>query len=109
MRISDWSSDVCSSDLLDGLVVPEGIDAELGVDAILEDGDLEREVAVAQHPPAMRATLIFAGCRLGSGPLLGGGAVPAGRDRQSVGEGQGVSVRGDLGGRRILKKKNIIK
>src|SRR3546814_5948803 len=85
MRISDWSSDVCSSDLLDGLVVPEGIDAELGVDAILEDGDLEREVAVAQHPPAMRATLIFAGCRLGFGPLLGGGAVAAGREQ---GEGE---------------------
>src|SRR3546814_10351788 len=27
MRISDWSSDVCSSDLLDGLVAGEDVDA----------------------------------------------------------------------------------
>src|SRR3546814_13926177 len=31
--------------------------------------------------------------------------VAAGEDRKSVVEGQSVSVRGDLGGRRIIKKK----
>src|SRR3546814_19801042 len=34
-----------------------------------------------------------------------GTAVPASRDRKSVGAGKSVSVRGDPGGRRFLKKK----
>src|SRR3546814_16595743 len=36
------------------------------------------------------------------------GATPRAGDRKSVGSGKGVSVRVDLGGRRILKKKTKI-
>src|SRR3546814_8566353 len=66
MRISDWSSDVCSSDLL-------------------------------EHPvpdPAL--------CPAAEAPVH---ILPV-ADRKSVVSGKSVSVRVDLGGRRIIKKKN---
>src|SRR3546814_18271630 len=76
MRISDWSSDVCSSDLrasglLEGRVarVPEG----------------RRRGPADLHPG-----------------LAGG---EPGADRKSVVSGTSVSVRVDLGGRRIIKTK----
>src|SRR3546814_18793076 len=71
MRISDWSSDVCSSDLR----------------AVRRaDGGLR---APAEGPAApWRAPL----------------SSPVRRDRKSVGEGKSVSVRVDLGGRRLIKK-----
>src|SRR3546814_17374229 len=71
MRISDWSSDVCSSDL-------EHRPAERPADA----GD------AADHPS------LFADD--------GGG----GPDRKSVVKGKSVSVRVDLGGRRVIKNKS---
>src|SRR3546814_3495325 len=76
MRISDWSSDVCSSDLV------------LGVDAAF-DGVAAKLDLVLRH--AQR----FAG---GHPDQIG---------RASC-RGKSVSVRVDLGGRRIIKKKNII-
>src|SRR3546814_17882572 len=77
MRISDWSSDVCSSDLtaLGSLDFMESIDCYRNettrfADFILpQTGSLEHE------------------------------------DRKSVVEGKSVSVRVDLGGSRIIKKK----
>src|SRR3546814_19302012 len=103
MRISDWSSDVCSSDL-----VP------------LHSVTLERRARSSSSARASPA----GGCRgpwrqiwpPGSGlsstiptetPLLAATCAadrPAG-ERKSVAEGKGVSVRVDLGGRRSLKKK----
>src|SRR3546814_9394535 len=47
MRISDWSSDVCSSDLLDPELV-EGIDAKqhgIGENAMLVEGDQRAQAA----------------------------------------------------------------
>src|SRR3546814_13099343 len=44
-------------------------------------------------------------CEAADPPLAGPGRA-ADRDRKSVGEGKGGSVRLDRGGRRILKKKN---
>src|SRR3546814_2640320 len=83
MRISDWSSDVCSSDLIRQLLLAEAerlaidpgerLDAQgrpLAADDAKIDALLEREV----------------------------------RDRKSVVSGKSVSVRVDLGGRRIIKK-----
>src|SRR3546814_2777671 len=74
MRISDWSSDVCSSDLGDDAAahrVPEGRQHE---QRRADDERRDRDPQID-------------------------------RDRKSVVEGKSVSVRVDLGGRRIIKKK----
>src|SRR3546814_17383890 len=73
MRISDWSSDVCSSDLI-----------------------------------ASRAA---ARCRDAAGGNAAGRgwcSTIQGIDRKSVVKGKSVSVRVDLGGRRIIKKKKEV-
>src|SRR3546814_9085077 len=93
MRISDWSSDVCSSDLR------------------------RRTVAAAaglQRPPRAAVRLLHAGHPDEHGglhpgqsePVRPGGARGAGRqpDRKSVVEGKTVSVGVDLGGRSNIKK-----
>src|SRR3546814_20015869 len=96
MRISDWSSDVCSSDLA-GLAVHQGVD---GVD--------ELQVLVQQHAADQRALLPARqadGRRRLHHPAAGF-HVPVGRkDRQGVVEGKSGSERVDLGGGRIIKKK----
>src|SRR3546814_12504951 len=90
MRISDWSSDVCSSDL---------------VDDALDDGGCFGKRYDAGNP--------------GEFPRIshGDGVAVLGKvkdndaddhrtiDRKSVVLGESVSVRVDLGGRRIIKKK----
>src|SRR3546814_4708980 len=74
VRISDWSSDVCSSDL------------------VLQE--LDRELEQAAHS-------------LGASPATTFRRVvfPNILDRKSVVEGKSVSVRVDLGGRRLSKTK----
>src|SRR3546814_19048081 len=85
MRISDWSSDVCSSDL--GAPRIEFNHAKaLGVlDPVAEDRGA-------------------AGCLHRALELLGE-ALAMEVDLTSVVSGKSVSVRVDLGGRRIIKKK----
>src|SRR3546814_18343905 len=83
MRISDWSSDVCSSDLLDALHDPQHVGH-----AILE----MLAFAVIAQPHHRRAIARQLVRRRPSG------------DRKSVVQGQSVSVRVDHGGRRISKK-----
>src|SRR3546814_18205805 len=83
MRISDWSSDVCSSDLY-----ARGVRAERGRATRRAGCFRTRDRRSAPRPHwgvarARRAT----------------------RDRKSVVSGKSVSVRVDLGGRRIIKKK----
>src|SRR3546814_10937129 len=75
MRISDWSSDVCSSDL-GRAARPTAPGRARG-----RPGRRARR-AGRRRPRACRA------------------------DRKSVVKGKSVSVRVDLGGRRIIKKKN---
>src|SRR3546814_15316542 len=110
MRISDWSSDVCSSDLrfkvagldcqneiraLRAAVGPiVGGDDKLSFDTkagLMEvavgDPNLVIDITQAVDATGMRAHLL-----------------PE-RDRKSVVSGKSVSVRVDLGGRRILKQK----
>src|SRR3546814_17841936 len=117
MRISDWSSDVCSSDLL-----------------LLDQGDTLRHLslrqggerlAVEKHAAVSRPA--DAGKQFQQGRFSGsvGSDQPKGLarahgeidarddreaarrpDRKSVVEGKSVSVRVDLGGSRIIKKKN---
>src|SRR3546814_20469094 len=79
MRISDWSSDVCSSDL------HERNRCEVHLFYLLSSSGRR---AVAED----RAALAH--------------IIHEWRDRKSVVKGKSVSVRVDLGGRRIIKKKN---
>src|SRR3546814_14851886 len=105
MRISDWSSDVCSSDLGSRLILHEKI----------ADAFLDKFVALARS------------IRIGNpldpntemGPLTSAGhrdrvlsyveVAKQEGDRKSVVKGKSVSVRVDLGGRRVIKKKNMTK
>src|SRR3546814_11433221 len=86
MRISDWSSDVCSSDLLAG----------------------EARYLCPSRPPGCRSPGLAANApasaRRGAGEA-DPRRQPQSGDRKSVGQGKSVSVRVDLGGRRIIKKK----
>src|SRR3546814_13823545 len=91
MRISDWSSDVCSSDLVvthDLAILCETAGAHAFV------------VQTTQHQ-----------CKQCLSNRRGANFSVAGEgcdiDRKSVVEGTSVSVRVDLVGRRIIKKKNI--
>src|SRR3546814_16457637 len=101
MRISDWSSDVCSSDLRHA-----------------RDGDVRRDIRIdaaqclVAHLPArlvQRRRQGVAGADEPARSLLAGpgDAVlpPLPSDRKSAVEGRSVSVRVDLGGRSIIKKK----
>src|SRR3546814_17233660 len=97
MRISDWSSDVCSSDLYRD--TPSA------------------HIPVVQHNVRwiMRHTLVAAFATLTDANRTRGDLMSRGIareqihaiDRKSVVWGKSVSVRVDLGGRRHIKKKNM--
>src|SRR3546814_15399780 len=100
MRISDWSSDVCSSDLRGG-----------GSEIIGETGILVHQCAV-MLPGLLRqcihplAPAVFT--PVGRARAQGGAQYRTGSlDRKSVVSGKSVSVRVDLGGRRIIKQKTV--
>src|SRR3546814_15687490 len=110
MRISDWSSDVCSSDLAPALrhvatstlrsAYRRGLVLHLtNPKAILFFGSLYA-VGVPAGASVETLALVIAAVGLQSLLLFHGYA-----DRKSVVEGKSVSVRVDLGGRRCLKKK----
>src|SRR3546814_7617512 len=85
MRISDWSSDVCSSDL-----------ASI---SRFSAGTLASAMRRASRSDLVARTPVL--------PLSGpSDAGSVARDRKSVVEGKSVSVRVDLGGRRNIKLKN---
>src|SRR3546814_21043548 len=100
MRISDWSSDVCSSDL-PGVFLPRalpgGLAEHLGGWPRQDPAVDGRRRPRARRPPARHA-----------GPGARADDV-VDADRKSVGEGKRVSVRVELGGRRIIKKKTTCK
>src|SRR3546814_16013217 len=83
MRISDWSSDVCSSDLnLNRWYLR--LDFGCGFQAAhVRDFDSPSRRSLGNQRQRLRPS----------------------RDRKSVVSGKSVSVRVDLGGRRIIKKK----
>src|SRR3546814_12800280 len=96
MRISDWSSDVCSSDLSYSfyrtyckLYAIEAQCLPLADDYSIRAADYTAKHAVAP------AGIIFVNPN-----------APTGIERKSVVQGKSVSVRVDLGGRRIMKKPN---
>src|SRR3546814_15321948 len=95
MRISDWSSDVGSSDLRRG---PDHGDGHGRPP--LRTG---RKRAGGRVPGAV-AGAPGGGFRSGPARLVAGRARRDPGDRKSVVWGKRVSVRVDLGGRRIIKK-----
>src|SRR3546814_19550498 len=91
MRISDWSSDVCSSDLL-------------------RPHRRNRIAAVTSQAQALRKSLYRSGAARANGDRPFNTRGPRGKrrgcqERKSVEEGKSGSVRVDLGGRSIIKKK----
>src|SRR3546814_18587329 len=98
MRISDWSSDVCSSDLSRNISI-------ISMRSSGENAFLISRV----KPNTSTDCSTFSSAASSSAPTSV--ALRPKRlstiDRKSVVEGKGVSVRVDLGGRRIINKKNI--
>src|SRR3546814_15943203 len=93
MRISDWSSDVCSSDLRS-----------------YKSTRHNRQSPETTRPPGGGRVALPGGKSVanGRGVLalgLGDHRLDRAGDRKSVVEGKSVLVRVDLGGRRTLKKK----
>src|SRR3546814_17235573 len=92
MRISDWSSDVCSSDLYLALADDPAL-----IRAQIEGGLGRHEDIFGRRPTGVWAPE----CSYRpAGPV----ADPT-LDRTSVVEGKSVSVRVDLGGSRLIKQK----
>src|SRR3546814_15721658 len=92
MRISDWSSDVCSSDLHHN-AGRERFDQHRDVEAEIDDRQIGNHAVGAQHPADRDPDHTRQTAQLQH------------RDRKSVVEGKSVSVRVDRGGRSVVKKK----
>src|SRR3546814_14694430 len=113
MRISDWSSDVCSSDLafrhdnarlgIDQfrqrvkivLVIDEVVRA---IERVLDGSNGVHAASARRARPSSEATIVSTSRIRATRPSPN-------IDRKSVGEGKSVSVRVDIGGSRIIKKK----
>src|SRR3546814_11545161 len=134
MRISDWSSDVCSSDLVGEVVVDQRVVSQVDLGGQLavavgadEEVDVRRALAVAAergeqllgraagrhavaagHDAAKAVAALFVGDDSAAHVerRLLAGRVEV-RERKSVVEGKRVSVRVDIGGCGIIKKKII--
>src|SRR3546814_14835097 len=114
MRISDWSSDVCSSDLTSRISLPQPPSSfalffaprfamEISVLDCFDDNEgLRPGMVVGQRQMDMRAVSRRGHLR----EPFGRSAGQRERDRKSAVSGKSVSVRVDLGGPRIIKKKN---
>src|SRR3546814_20531806 len=114
MRISDWSSDVCSSDLIRHgrqRQAKQQIDGRIKEGRITLIGIEQRDLRRAMDRDHVRRGRMPAQCQLRGRPEaqeIGSerlyDRVEARSDRQSVLEGKRVSARVDLGGGRIRKK-----
>src|SRR3546814_11031488 len=100
MRISDWSSDVCSSDLGAGRA------ADVAMAALLRHvGALDDQGWTALGDTPARPTLKnVRGTAVGAIRTAGLGPGDAG-DRKNGASGKSVAGRVALGGRRIMQKK----
>src|SRR3546814_11425695 len=96
MRISDWSSDVCSSDLVRLIMSSEDVIHSFAVPAFRVKQDVL---------PARTTELWFKATRAGTYHLFCMEFCGADHRSEERRVGKSVSVRVDLGGRRIIKKK----
>src|SRR3546814_15828771 len=110
MRISDWSSDVCASDLASSLAtaLPEASTrqacrARASIASVCSFTRSSWRLPMFQARPALKChsrpsklPIRLSCCHTSQSGV---------RERKSVGWGKSVSVRVDLGGRRIVKKK----
>src|SRR3546814_15045882 len=107
MRISDWSSDVCSSDLKLSLSIKaKEVDEEK--QAMKQYGSSDSGASLGDILGAAireKQQEIQESGGSGAEPEAAGEESGDDRDRKSVVEGKSVSGRVDLGGRRIIKKK----
>src|SRR3546814_18732852 len=104
MRISDWSSDVCSSDLDRFAVVVEPVASFVGgpdPDLVQPAREIGRGADVGADGDDALGDFGGVAGEVEQGAAKGG---RCGRDRQSVVEGKSVSVRVELGGSRSHKK-----
>src|SRR3546814_12301701 len=125
MRISDWSSDVCSSDLATGAIYgPAGaviadvsppekraatfglLGAAFGIGFIIGPGLGGLVATLGPRAPFIAAAILAGLNALAMLFLLPETLDAAPRDRTSDVEGKSVSGRVDSCGRRTLKKKN---
>src|SRR3546814_20856288 len=103
MRISDWSSDVCSSDLALTRAARQRL-ALLGIPsstiAAVERGGRPNNVITVSAPTdgVIKTLGVRAGMTVAAGQTL--------EDRQRDVEEKSVSDSGDIGGRLIIKKQN---
>src|SRR3546814_10313634 len=100
MRISDWSSDVCSSDLLykDGLQRARFLPA---IELLKKHTEIVNvDSGIDYRLRALEQAELF------HFPLDAEAEQSLERDRQSVVSGQSESVSVDIGGRRIIKKQS---
>src|SRR3546814_19687391 len=114
MRISDWSSDVCSSDLLVGghhmvraIAIGGGQFDHLVHHLFgIAGATAELEAALAQRGDTRQRAGDQRRVLADLGDLQRRKALINRRDRKSVDEGKSASVRVELGGRRRINKKN---
>src|SRR3546814_13406455 len=107
MRISDWSSDVCSSDLKHRVVI--GKDTRLSgymIENALVAGFTSVGIVDRQHR-AVDRTAGDQPARARPGPDLGLELADGGqrRARESVGQGKRVAARVELGRGRLIQQK----
>src|SRR3546814_11315095 len=104
MRISDWSSDVCSSDLVGSSEV-KAVDVRVisathqDLGAAIADGKFREDLFFRLGVVVLQVPSLAS--RVEDIPAL----VRHFQDRKSVVLGKSVSVRVDLGGLRIIKQK----
>src|SRR3546814_14271463 len=101
MRISDWSSDVCSSDLWRTSQLPQGRNSPVKLPSLRSS----RAYAHLYGRPAINR-IGFGEARLLAAAFAGRRSEYHSVDRKSVVSGKSVSVRVDLGGRRSIQKNN---
>src|SRR3546814_17299821 len=113
MRISDWSSDVCSSDLGDALGAFDQAVAghQVGELGAVFGADLHdrAELLVEQHGAHVVGAVAAPAFKRDVEPEVRAERHLAKRERKSGVSGKRVSVRVDRGGRRVIKTKKKTK
>src|SRR3546814_20156208 len=109
MRISDWSSDVCSSDLepRSESVLRDVLRGKVQLDTRLQDQSLGDALVIIAFEPTEQITLVAQEQGAFDLEQIGREPFEADRrlgDRKSLVSGKSVSVSVDLGGRRKIKQ-----